>query len=73
MEYKNTPVQQKKKIFDAIAASSIISNCAGVDTSKSQVITLANFMNFLETKQMEHRTEDEVKELIQVTQFVMVF
>ncbi|XP_046688497.1 uncharacterized protein LOC124374291 isoform X3 [Homalodisca vitripennis] len=65
MEYKNTPGQQKKKIFDAIAASSIISNCAGVDTSKSQVITLPNFVKFLETKQMEHRTEEEVKELIQ--------
>lgn len=66
MEYKNTPVQQKKKVFDAIAASSIITNCAGVDTSKSQVITLPNFIKFLETKQMEHRTEDEVRELIQV-------
>lgn len=66
MEYKNTPVQQKKKVFDAIAASSIISNCAGVDTSKSQVITLTNFVKFLETKQMEHRSEEEVRELIQV-------
>ncbi|XP_075223466.1 1-phosphatidylinositol 4,5-bisphosphate phosphodiesterase epsilon-1-like isoform X4 [Lycorma delicatula] len=64
MEYKNTPAQQKKKIFDAITASSIICNCAGVDTSKSQVITLANFQKFLESKQMEQYTEDEVKDLI---------
>lgn len=28
---------QKKKIFDAIAAASIVTNCAGVDSSKSQV------------------------------------
>lgn len=66
MEYKNTPIQQKKKVFDAIASSSIISNCAGVDTLKSQVITLPNFIKFLETKQMEHRSEDEVREFIQV-------
>lgn len=68
MEYKNTPIQQKKKVFDAIASSSIISNCAGVDTLKSQVITLPNFIKFLETKQMEHRSEDEVREFIQVMQ-----
>ncbi|RZF45196.1 hypothetical protein LSTR_LSTR009967 [Laodelphax striatellus] len=63
-ECRNTPVQQKKKIFDAITASSVISNCAGVDTSKSQVITLSNFAKFLETKQMETFTEDEVRDLI---------
>lgn len=28
---------QKKKIFDAIAAASIVTNCAGVESSKSQV------------------------------------
>ena len=28
---------QKKKIFDAIAAASIVTNCAGIDSSKSQV------------------------------------
>ncbi|KAF6199527.1 hypothetical protein GE061_007553 [Apolygus lucorum] len=65
LDYKNTPAMQKKKIFDAIATSSIVSNCAGVDTSKSQVITMSNFAKFLETKQLEQRTEDEVKDLIQ--------
>ncbi|KAG8224032.1 hypothetical protein J437_LFUL001109 [Ladona fulva] len=56
---------KKKKIFDAIAAASIVSNCAGIDTSRSQVITLATFTKFLETRQMEHHTEEEVKSLIQ--------
>ncbi|XP_073996296.1 uncharacterized protein isoform X2 [Rhodnius prolixus] len=65
LDYKNTPAMQKKKIFDAIATSSIVTNCAGVDTSKSQVIMLNNFAKFLETKQLEQHTEEEVKELIQ--------
>ncbi|XP_071449033.1 1-phosphatidylinositol 4,5-bisphosphate phosphodiesterase epsilon-1-like [Hetaerina americana] len=56
---------KKKKIFDAIAAASIVSNCAGIDTSRSQVITTATFWKFLETRQLEHHTEDEVKALIQ--------
>lgn len=73
MDYKNTPAQHKKQIFDAITVSSIISNCTGVDTSKSQVITLANFTKFLETKQMEQRTEDQVRELIQVHNFFLCF
>ncbi|KAJ9590133.1 hypothetical protein L9F63_016745 [Diploptera punctata] len=64
-EYKSSSNLQKKKIFDAIAAASIVSNCAGVDTSKSQVITLATFVKFLETRQMEQHSEDEVKTLIQ--------
>jgi hypothetical protein len=68
-EYKSSANLQKKKIFDAIAAASIVSNCAGVDTSKSQVITLATFVKFLETRQMEQHTEDEVKALIQVSDF----
>jgi len=55
----------KKKIFDAIAAASIVSNCAGVDTSKSQVITVANFTKFLETRQMESHSEEEIRMLIQ--------
>ena len=43
---------QKKKIFDAIAAASIVTNCAGEASSKSQVATLTdphawNFDTFL--------------------------
>ena len=45
----------KKKIFDAIATASIVSNCAEVDTSKSAAITLQAFARFLETRQMESR------------------
>lgn len=69
-EFKSSADLQKEKIFDAIATASILSNCAGVDTSKSQVITLATFVKFLETRQMEQHTEDEVKTLIQVSNFV---
>ncbi|XP_024084473.1 1-phosphatidylinositol 4,5-bisphosphate phosphodiesterase epsilon-1-like isoform X1 [Cimex lectularius] len=65
LDYKNTPAMQKKKIFDAIATSSIISNRASVDSSKSQVIQLSSFAKFLETKQLEQYTEEEVKDLIQ--------
>lgn len=68
-EYKTSGTLQKKKIFDAIAAASIVSNCAGVDTSKSQVITLATFSKFLETRQMEQRTEEEIKSLVQVFKY----
>ncbi len=57
---------QKKKIFDAITAASIISNSAGVDTSRSQIITLSNFRKFLETKQFESLSEPETITLIQV-------
>ncbi|XP_046989883.1 1-phosphatidylinositol 4,5-bisphosphate phosphodiesterase epsilon-1-like [Schistocerca americana] len=64
-EYRSSGTLQKKKIFDAIATASIVTNCAGMDTSKSQVITMQTFSKFLETRQMEQRTEDEIKALIQ--------
>ncbi|CAG9772903.1 unnamed protein product [Ceutorhynchus assimilis] len=57
-------VNTQKKVFDAIAAASIFTNCAGIDTNNSQVITLSTFTKFLETRQMEIRTEEEVKDLI---------
>lgn len=59
-------VNSQKKIYDAIAAASIFTNCAGIDTNNSQVITMSTFMKFLETRQMEVWTEDDVKSLIQV-------
>ncbi|KAK4881726.1 hypothetical protein RN001_005045, partial [Aquatica leii] len=58
-------VNSQKKIYDAIAAASIFTNCAGIDTSNSQVITMSTFMKFLETRQMESLSEDEVKLLIE--------
>ncbi|XP_063976762.1 1-phosphatidylinositol 4,5-bisphosphate phosphodiesterase epsilon-1-like isoform X4 [Diachasmimorpha longicaudata] len=63
-EYKTSGNLHKKQIFDAIAAASIVNNCSGVDTSKSQVITLATFTKFLESRQQEKLTEDEIKALI---------
>lgn len=58
---------QKKRIFDAIAASSIISNCTGVETSQSAATWSVNdLMHFLESRQMITCTEDEARMLIQV-------
>ncbi|KAF5272994.1 hypothetical protein FQA39_LY07643 [Lamprigera yunnana] len=58
-------VNSQKKIYDAIAAASIFTNCAGIDTSNSQVITMSTFTKFLETRQMETLSEEEVKLLIE--------
>lgn len=60
-------VNSQKKLFDAIAAASIFTNCAGIDTNNSQVITLSTFTKFLETRQMENKTVDEIKDLINVS------
>lgn len=60
-----TTTNSQRKIFDAIAAASIFSNCAGIDSSNSQVITLSTFTKFLETRQMEIWTLNDVKALIQ--------
>lgn len=59
-------INSQKKTFDAIAASSIFTNCAGIDTNNSQVITLSTFTKFLETRQMEVWSEEDVKALINV-------
>lgn len=61
-------VNMQKKVFDAIAAASIFTNCAGIDTNNSQVITLSTFTKFLETRQMETKTEEEIKALINVSE-----
>ncbi|XP_043491722.1 1-phosphatidylinositol 4,5-bisphosphate phosphodiesterase epsilon-1-like isoform X2 [Polistes fuscatus] len=63
-EYKTSGNLHKKQIFDAVAAASIMNNCSGVDTSKSQVITLATFTKFLESRQQEKLTDDEIKALV---------
>lgn len=65
-EYKTGSNLQKKQIFDAVAAASIVNNCSGVDTSKSQVITLATFTKFLESRQQEKLNDEEIKALIKV-------
>lgn len=66
-ELEGTVVNSQKKIFDAIAAASIFTNCAGIDTNNSQVITMSTFTKFLETRQMEVWTEEQVKALIHVS------
>lgn len=56
----------QKKIFNAIAASSILANCAGIDTSSTQVITCSTLRKFLEARQMEIKSEEEVRSIIKV-------
>lgn len=71
-EYKTGSNLQKKQIFDAVAAASIVNNCSGVDTSKSQVITLATFTKFLESRQQEKLSDDEIKVLIKVNVYWVI-
>lgn len=66
-ELEGIVVNSQKKIYDAIAAASIFTNCAGIDTNNSQVITLSTFTKFLETRQMEVWSVDDVKALINVS------
>lgn len=48
-----------------MAAASIVSNCAGaIDTSNTQVITMSTLKKFLETRQMEVKTDDEIRLII---------
>ncbi|ROT68308.1 1-phosphatidylinositol-4,5-bisphosphate phosphodiesterase epsilon-1 [Penaeus vannamei] len=54
----------KKKIFDAIAVASIVTNCAGLDSSKSQVITMQELRRFLEEHQGECRSDEELRSLL---------
>ncbi|GIY69208.1 hypothetical protein CDAR_370871 [Caerostris darwini] len=66
---RNTPFDfmdntQHKKICDALAAASIVTNCAGVDTSKTLVLGVEEFQRFLEEQQGERRSEQEVISLI---------
>ena len=68
---RNTPFDfdeanhQRIKICDAIAAASIVSNCAGVDTLKTLLLTANDFHAFLVTYQGEDLSLEEVKNLIQ--------
>lgn len=71
-ELEGVVVNSQKKIFEAIAAASIFTNCAGIDTNNSQVITLSTFTKFLETRQMEVWSEEDVKALINVGNRVSV-
>nr|XP_042900346.1 1-phosphatidylinositol 4,5-bisphosphate phosphodiesterase epsilon-1 [Parasteatoda tepidariorum] len=56
---------QHKKILDAIATASIVSNSAGVDTSKTLILDLQQFKYFLREEQGEKKCDQEVILLIQ--------
>ncbi|CAL1528797.1 unnamed protein product, partial [Lymnaea stagnalis] len=56
--------QQRHKICDALAVSSIISNCAGVDTSHSSYLTPNEIHEFLVKFQVEHLDQEEIAELV---------
>ncbi|XP_077544076.1 uncharacterized protein LOC144156122 [Haemaphysalis longicornis] len=56
---------EQKKICDAIATASIVSNGAGVDSSKRLVLECADFRKFLASRQKEELSEEEVIRLIQ--------
>ncbi|KAB7506835.1 1-phosphatidylinositol 4,5-bisphosphate phosphodiesterase epsilon-1, partial [Armadillidium nasatum] len=56
---------QKKKIFDAIAAASIIINCAGGVNSSGQVIPLHELRKFFEEEQGERLSEEALEELLE--------
>lgn len=58
---------ESKFIYDAIASASIVQNGAGVETSRSRVVTMASFTTFLKVQQGERKTEAEVKMLIEVS------
>lgn len=64
-EYTDAECAQKK-VFDGMASASIISNCAGIDTSNTHVITMSTLRKFLESRQMEMKSEDEVRAIIKV-------
>lgn len=55
---------QKKKIFDAIAAASIVTNCAS-GGSRSQVLTTADLQRFLVEQQGENLNEADLDELLE--------
>lgn len=58
----------QKRIFDEICSASILTNCAGLDISNcnNHVITLTTLKKFLEVRQMEIKSEEELKLIIQV-------
>ena len=57
-------MSERFKIWNAIASSSIVSNCAGVETIGTSRMTLTQFRSFLRTYQREDLSEDQVKDLI---------
>ena len=57
---------EKRKVYNALAAASIFKNSAGVDTSRRQVVPMDAFLHFLSHFQKEHLSEEEASQLIEV-------
>ena len=57
---------EKRKVYNALAAASIFKNSAGVDTSHRQVVPMDAFLHFLSHFQKEHLSEEEANQLIEV-------
>lgn len=55
----------RHKICDALAVSSIISNCAGVESTTDRCLGLQEFREFLRDYQDEQLPDHEILELIQ--------
>ncbi|XP_050438662.1 uncharacterized protein LOC126844474 isoform X2 [Adelges cooleyi] len=59
-------IASQKQVFDAIATSSIVSNCAGVETSTLASTWSASLLaKFITNKQKTDCTESEAREIIQ--------
>ena len=63
---------EKRKVYNALAAASIFKNSAGVDTSRRQVVPLDAFLQFLTMFQKENLSEDEVNQLIEVCIWIVL-
>ena len=57
---------KRATLCDALAVSSIVANCTGVDTSKSKCLGLQELQEFLSDYQEEDLTENQIMELIMV-------
>ena len=62
---------EKKKIYDAMSAASIVNNSAGVETSRDKVIPLDSLLNFLAHFQQQGGEEGEAKRIIEVKYFFL--
>lgn len=63
----NVDKSEQKKVFDHIAATSILENCVGLSRrGEEQVVTMATLRKFCETRQMEHKTDEDLKMIVQV-------
>ena len=57
----------RKKLCDALAVSSIVTNCTGVDNSHQKCLGLQEFKEFLEEFQDEFKEDKEIMKLMHVS------